>query len=281
MKEEIKICIMVLLLVSIVNIAQAQQSEFQGTWIEEDFTSMRLEISGNNWSYFYDNLIQGAGTVKFSAGKAELLLANGETYFYFTLLAPGLIESQFIASYEKFKYRFRLAQSSSNSQNNSGTQNSNSTLTAQDFFNSGNAYLDEGDYDRAITDYTQAIKLNNNFADAYYNRGNAYFYKDDYDRAIADYTQVIRLNPNDADAYDNRGNAYCKKGDYDRAIADCTQAIKLNPNSDLAYSNRGYAYGKKGDYNRAIADYTQAVKLNPNNSDAKQNIEILRRLRGW
>ena len=43
---------------------------------------------------------------------------------------------------------------------------------------------------------------------AYINRGHAYINKGDYDRAIADYTEAIRLDPKYAIAYGNRGKAY-------------------------------------------------------------------------
>jgi tetratricopeptide (TPR) repeat protein len=57
-----------------------------------------------------------------------------------------------------------------------------------------------------------------------------YWYKGDYDRAIADSTQALRLDPNFANAYSNRGNAYLRKRDYDRAIADYEAALRINPN---------------------------------------------------
>ena len=44
---------------------------------------------------------------------------------------------------------------------------------------------------------------------AFCNRGNAYQdYKGDYDRAIQDYDQAIRLKPDYAIAFNNRGDAY-------------------------------------------------------------------------
>ena len=64
---------------------------------------------------------------------------------------------------------------------------------------------------------------------AHYNRGVAYMSKQDFDNAITDFTEVIRLNPKDADAYGGRGTSYRKKGSFDNAIADLTQAIRLNP----------------------------------------------------
>ncbi|MDR1363285.1 MAG: tetratricopeptide repeat protein [Spirochaetaceae bacterium] len=46
-----------------------------------------------------------------------------------------------------------------------------------------------------------------------------------YDKAITDYNRAVRLDPDFALAYNGRGNAYDGKGDYDRAIADCNQAV--------------------------------------------------------
>src|SRR5713101_3108249 len=56
-----------------------------------------------------------------------------------------------------------------------------------------------------------------NLAMAFYGRGLAYSYKGDYDHAIQDYNQALRLNPNSAVAFYGRGWAYEHKGDYDHA----------------------------------------------------------------
>jgi len=103
---------------------------------------------------------------------------------------------------------------------------------------------------------------------AYNNRGNAYYAKKDYDHAIADYTEAIRLDPKYALAHINRGNAYKVKGDYDRAIEDYSEAIRLDPEDALAYFKRGNAYEAKKDYGSAIADFTEAIQLNPSDASA-------------
>jgi tetratricopeptide (TPR) repeat protein len=102
---------------------------------------------------------------------------------------------------------------------------------------------------------------------AYNNRGNAYYAEKDYDHAIADYTEAIRLDPKYALAHINRGNAYKVKGDYDRAIEDYSEAIRLDPEDALAYFKRGNAYEAKKDYGRAIVDFTEAIQLNPSNAN--------------
>jgi tetratricopeptide (TPR) repeat protein len=85
----------------------------------------------------------------------------------------------------------------------------------------------------------------------------------DYDRAIADYTEAIRRDPEQARAYCRRGGAYRMQGDYDRAIADASQAIRLAPKHPRAYCIQGHACYMKGDYDRAIADASMAMRLDP------------------
>jgi tetratricopeptide (TPR) repeat protein len=76
----------------------------------------------------------------------------------------------------------------------------------------------------------------------YYNRGAIHGKRHDFDSAIVDYNQAIRLDPQNVDAHINRGVAYYAKGDSDRAIADYERALRLDPNNADAYNNRGVAY---------------------------------------
>src|SRR5258705_5132973 len=91
----------------------------------------------------------------------------------------------------------------------------------------------------------------NDLAPAFFNRGLAYSRKGDTDRAIADYSEAIRLNPKHAKSYLGRGSAYLRKADWDRAIADYTEAIRLDPKNAPAYISRGSAYHQKRDSDSA------------------------------
>ena len=106
---------------------------------------------------------------------------------------------------------------------------------------------------------------------AFNNRGFGYSSKRDYDRAIAEYDEAIKLDPKFAAAFRNRGLAYGAKGDRDRAIAEYDEAIKLNSRFVAAYYNRGFAYAGKQDYDRAIADYSEALNIDPKYILAYQN----------
>ncbi len=62
------------------------------------------------------------------------------------------------------------------------------------YFNRGNAYDDLGQYQRAIQDYTRAIQLDPDLAQAYYNRGIVYYNLGEYQRAIQDYDKACSLD---------------------------------------------------------------------------------------
>ena len=111
-------------------------------------------------------------------------------------------------------------------------------------------------------------------------RGVAYKRKGDYDRAIADYDEAIRLDPNYANAYSNRGNEYVRKGDYDRAIADCDEAIRLDPEGVRRYFGRGGARFYAGAVAGAVADFQQATVRRPADAYAALWLEIAERRGG-
>src|SRR5262245_9969041 len=83
---------------------------------------------------------------------------------------------------------------------------------------------------RAIEDFTQAIRLQVpewRFRAAYFDRGTSYQDIGEYDNAIADFTDLIKLDPNNAGGYGMRGRLYLHKKDYANARADFLKAIDL------------------------------------------------------
>ncbi len=132
-------------------------------------------------------------------------------------------------------------------------------VRASAMINRGEAYNAKGDYDRAITDFSEAIRLDPKYGAAYGDRGNAYYGKNDYDHAIVDYDAAIRLDPKNVGAFTNRGQTYYAKGDFTRAIASLSAALELDPKGANAYSLRGCGYVKAGLLAKAEADFKQAA----------------------
>ena len=92
--------------------------------------------------------------------------------------------------------------------------------------------------------------------------------KGEIDKAIDDYSDAIRLDPNDATHNISRGFAWNEKREYGKAIADFDEAIRLNPKSPPAYLGRGEAWGGKREFDKAIADFDAAIRLDPKNAPA-------------
>ncbi len=143
-----------------------------------------------------------------------------------------------------------------------------SPMKARPYYNRGVAYGEEGECDKAISDFGQALKINPEHAKAYYNRGVAHGRKGERDKAMWDYDHALSIDPNYAEAHNNRGAIYGRKGEYAKAISDLSQALRINSSYAEAYNNRGAIYGRKGEYAKAISDLSQALRINPNYAKA-------------
>ena len=74
----------------------------------------------------------------------------------------------------------------------------------------------------------------------------AFSQKDQPDKAIADYTMAIKIVPAYGPAYLNRGTVYSAQGKHDEAVADFNIALTISPSYALAYNSRGAVYFSKG-----------------------------------
>ena len=137
--------------------------------------------------------------------------------------------------------------------------------------NRGRAYVSIGEVDRGIEDLSNALTLNSNFVQAYNNRGIAFRTKGELGKALADFSKAIALDKNALAPLINRGQIYSDMGNLDLAIADFTKIIDLDPKVVGAWNNRGIAYCAKGRFDLAIADFGRAIALNPNDASLWNN----------
>jgi tetratricopeptide (TPR) repeat protein len=142
----------------------------------------------------------------------------------------------------------------------------------------------KGDFQGALADYNEIVKLNPKNANAYYNRGllKATNLQDDQG-ALADYDRAIKLKPTDDAPYNNRGNLKADKlKDYQGALVDYNRAIELQPKNADAYYNRGVLkHTFLNDQAGAITDLKQAVKLSPKQGNAESNQATIDLLEEW
>jgi tetratricopeptide (TPR) repeat protein len=101
-------------------------------------------------------------------------------------------------------------------------------------------------------------------------RGGAYAEVQDFDRAVGDFTAALKLAPAFAQAFSGRGGVHLQRANYDLAIADFSSALKWRTDA-VDFFNRGFAFQQRGDYRSAIADYSQALELTPTSAKLLNN----------
>jgi tetratricopeptide (TPR) repeat protein len=133
-------------------------------------------------------------------------------------------------------------------------------LTAEELVDRGLSKDRDGNEQGTIEDFTEAIQLDPNCANAFKRRGDARFENHDQ-RAIADYSQAIELDPSYITAYFNRGLVFNSLFDNRSAIEDFSTVILLDPNYSDAYHHRGLARFESGDSQGAIEDFSKAISF--------------------
>lgn len=146
----------------------------------------------------------------------------------------------------------------------------------------GDAYYSLENFEAAIADYSEAIRINPGYVYGYARLGDAYQQIFDLPSSLAAYNQAIALDPTYAYAYIKRGVLYRKLGEvkageeqtraYILAIADFNTAIELDGTSALAYVRRSELYNNLRQYDLAMADAQTAVELDPTSVFAYVNL---------
>lgn len=122
-------------------------------------------------------------------------------------------------------------------------------------------------FDEAIQEGNQAIKLDPNYPFGWYWLGKAHYEKQEYDQAITGFQKVIDLRPTNpqwqwaiAYAESHLGWAYYIKGNYDEAVRRFTLSIEKDSTLEGLFEGRGRAYLAKKEYDAALRDLTKAVE---------------------
>lgn len=120
----------------------------------------------------------------------------------------------------------------------------------------------------ATSYYTEYLHNHPATAWAYRGRGSAWRAQGQYDNALKDFSEAMRLDPREPFAYVSRGKLWCIKGDYDNALKDFTEAIRMDPQLAYPYANRASAWRAKGEYDNVLKDCTEAIRVDAGYADS-------------
>jgi tetratricopeptide (TPR) repeat protein len=136
--------------------------------------------------------------------------------------------------------------------------------SAPDLVDRGLTWLERQEYNKAIADFTSAIRLDPQSDQAYAGRAQAWARKHYRDREAADYTEAIRLAPRKVGYRVSRAISWSAQGRHDQAIADYDDAIRLEPDNPTLYVARGNEWRRHLKLDTALTDYHRAIQLDPN-----------------
>ncbi len=119
------------------------------------------------------------------------------------------------------------------------------------------------DFQKALNDMNEAIKLQPQYAGFFINRAFLRYNLDDYFGAMADYDYAIQLEPMNSVALFNRGLLRAEVHDNDRAIDDFTKVLSLNSNDYKALYNRAMLYKDVHDFKNALIDINKVIEAYP------------------
>jgi hypothetical protein len=106
---------------------------------------------------------------------------------------------------------------------------------------------------------------------AFNRRGQLYAQSGQFNRALTEFDNAIGLKPDYPDALNNRCWARTILGgttNLTNALSDCNSALNLHPGYGDAFDSRGLIYPKLCRNAEALTDYDSAVKANPQQASA-------------
>jgi tetratricopeptide (TPR) repeat protein len=135
-----------------------------------------------------------------------------------------------------------------------------------------NELLKADDFGQAEQKCREALKLDQNNAQAHYTLACCLEPRGMLEEATSHLIEAVRLDPNYADAHFNLGQAMFRLGKPDEAIKHLSLVVQLEPDHAKAQNSLGAILLTKGMVKEAEPHLSAAVHLDPNNVDAQYNL---------
>jgi tetratricopeptide (TPR) repeat protein len=129
--------------------------------------------------------------------------------------------------------------------------------------NSGRRFYLQGEYEKAITEFTNQIKKKPNSPEPYFNLGLTYGKLGEYEKEVGAYEEVIKLQPKKPETYLNLATAYNEMGNKEKAIDTFRDAIALNSKYLKAHYMLCKLYAETGNTQNALKELEIVNNLDP------------------
>jgi len=134
--------------------------------------------------------------------------------------------------------------------------------------NLGEAHDKMGNYDQAIGEFKEALKINPQYFFGLNNLGNIYGKQGKYEEAISYFQKALHQKSDYSPAHYNIARAYDLVGKKQEAAESYRKAIQFNPYFEQAFYNLAYLSMELSGFDEAIENFNKFIKMQPNHSRA-------------
>lgn len=149
---------------------------------------------------------------------------------------------------------------------------------ARAYNNLGIIYAAEGNYNDAITEFDNSLKVDPAYANAHYNLGLSFEKQGVYDKAIDEYDKTLIIDQYFAKALLNLGNLYYHQKTYLKAIDNYQKILDMDRNNYDALNNLAVIYYEQKRYKEALEKMDYLSCLYPSDENIKTKARMLNKL---
>jgi len=139
---------------------------------------------------------------------------------------------------------------------------------AKAYYQSGMEYLDKKDYSKAAIEFRNALKLDQNNAEAWFGLAQVEQQSQAWDRVYGNLSKVLEINPKHLKALMAISTLQSLAGDYKSALKNSDKALEIEPNNPDVLAQRAAILLKLNEKDAALGEAKKAIELKPGNSAA-------------
>jgi tetratricopeptide (TPR) repeat protein len=133
----------------------------------------------------------------------------------------------------------------------------------QEYIKKGLEYANKSEYEKAVKEFENALKLFPKDEEALFNLGFIYSDMQQYGLAYDILKKLVNINPHHIEAFNNLGLLFARQAKYTDAIFVYEKGVEQNPGAAVLFNNLGNVYYDTGKFEKALQMFKKAGELDP------------------
>jgi Tfp pilus assembly protein PilF len=143
--------------------------------------------------------------------------------------------------------------------------------------NLANVLFLKGKPNKAVSQYQKILQTDAEDADVHYNLACVLSSQNKINEAVHHYHEALIIDPKYSKAHYNLGNILIRQGKMKEALFHYAKAIEFNPDYVQAYNKIGFILLNQGKFKKAGVFFSKALQIDPRFSEARANLDIVRK----